>query len=53
MLFHTVISPLVLVKIQAGVFYEDLKTRVKGEIFKSDVTRTASVLSGLKSSSSC
>ena len=26
----------VLVKVRAGVFYRDLKTRAEGEIFKSD-----------------
>ena len=36
-----------------GVFYQDLKTRAKGEISKSDTTRTVSILAGLKSSSSC
>ena len=40
----------VLVKIRAGVFYQDLKTRAEGEIFKSDKTRTTTCL---KSSSSC
>ena len=43
----------VLVKIRAGVFYQDLKTRAEGEIFKSDKTRTTSILTGLKSFSSC
>ena len=51
---QTVIS-LCLVKIRAGVltFYQDLKTRTEGEIFKSDKTRTASILTGLKTSSFC
>ena len=43
----------VLVKIRVGVFYHDLKTRAEDEIFKSDKTQTASILTGLKSSSSC
>ena len=43
----------VVVKIQAGVFYQDLKTRAQGKIFKSDKTQIASILTGLKSSSSC
>ena len=38
---------------RAGVFYQHLKTRAEGEIFKSDKTRTASILTRLKSSSSC
>ena len=35
------------------MFYRDLETRAEGEIFKSDKTQTASILTGLKSSSSC
>ena len=35
------------------MFYQDLKARAEGEIFKSDKTRTASILTGLKSSSFC
>ena len=35
---------------QAGVFYQDLKIRAKGKIFESDKARTASILTGLKSS---
>ena len=34
------------------MFFQDLKTRDEGEIFKSDETRIASTLTGLKSSSS-
>ena len=37
---------------RAGQLYQDLKTRAEGEIFESDKTRTASILTGLKSSSS-
>ena len=39
--------------IRTGVFHQDLKTRAEGDIFKSDKTRAASILTGLKSSSSC
>ena len=39
--------------VQAGVFHQDLKTQAKGEIFKSDKTRTWGILTGFKSSSSC
>ena len=35
------------------MFYQDLKTRAEDEIFKPDKTRTASILTALKSSSSC
>ena len=35
------------------MFYQDVKTRAEGEVFKSDKTRTASILTGLKSSSPC
>ena len=42
----------VLVKIQAGVFYQDLRTRAEDEVFKPDKTRTASILARLKSFSS-
>ena len=38
---------------RAGLLYQDLKTRAEGEIFESGKTRTASILTGLKSSSSC
>ena len=43
----------ILLKIRAGVFYQDLKTLAEGEVFKSDKTQPASILTGLKSSSSC
>ena len=32
---------------RAGAFYYDLKTRAEGEIFKSDKTQTASILTSL------
>ena len=35
------------VTIRAGVFYQDLKTRAEGEIFKSDKTQSASINANL------
>ena len=35
------------------MFYQDLKAGAEGEIFKSNNTRAAGILTGLNSSSSC
>ena len=51
--FYSLFVFSVQVKIRAGVFYQDLKTRAEGEIFKYNKTRTASISTGLKSSSFC
>ena len=35
------------------MFYQGLKARAEGEIFSSDKTRTASILTGFENSLSC